>query len=722
MAASPPLVTVFDPFIARITTLTATLPPGWPLVATALVFVACAVVPTFLLATIVERGLVRFGRVARGRWGPPGRMWIMVPVAAAALLANRGLRASPSVGFVFGSLIDALVGSLVVATVVRRVVGALLRFDASSRARRRERFWIKLLLAGAVLRVATILVWRGPLDLNYSDAYRHYDNAKHFLEPGPQGCSNPYFYQLFLYLVLRFTEESKLWVHLVNAVLSVSYPLIWYGFARTVLRRKVQALRFATALMFLPTHTVMFSFFMNETILLPTLGGALWATSLAGKRRSGGLFILASLLWVIAILTRSVVLPASIMALGWALYRMRSRATAILGAPAAAVVGALASIPLGIALLRRWITLAWVRSLFRPVSSFLGGLVLVAASAAASPKVSALVGKHVLDAHRLPAFCAVVVGLLVIASVYAAIRPGARVVPLVAAWSILTGGMAVAGLHSFKHLHRYTAFGDNTVVSIYFASGGAGYQINYLRGGVYIFGSPSLYISPFEPFFEWRSVRWKMKCPEGQLALREAQSAMAAAEAALRDPANLTKKGPEALEKARVAVARAELALKDPESTRIWPKECEGKTPKERDAMLDTDRSIYKFQADPDKLGEDVRQTLRDVVVANRAILPRLVWENILFTSFSHSWPDSGRESGPSLICLWERWIWFPLFVTCLWRAIRLVRRRRELYFVPVLAAMMVLGLYASQITVMEGRYRKPVEPMVVLSMFWLPL
>ena len=53
-----------------------------------------------------------------------------------------------------------------------------------------------------------------------------------------------------------------------------------------MLRRRVDALRFATVLMFLPTHTVMFSFFMNETLLLPLLGAALWATSVAGRRRS----------------------------------------------------------------------------------------------------------------------------------------------------------------------------------------------------------------------------------------------------------------------------------------------------------------------------------------------------------------------------------------------------------------------------------------------------
>jgi hypothetical protein len=724
MAASAPLVTFFDPFIARVTALCAKLPAqsGWPLIASSLVFVACAVVPSFLLATIVEQLLLRAGKLGRGRLRSPGRLWFTLFFTAAALAANKGLRAPHSTLFVLGSLADALIGSLVVATIVSRVLTALFRFDAFDRARRRERFWIKILIAGAVSRVATLIIWRGPIDLNYSDAYRHYDNAKHFLDPGPQGCSNPYFYQLFLYLVLRFTDEAKLGVHLVNAVLSVSYPLIWYGFARTVLRRKVDALRFASVLMFMPTHTVMFSFFMNETVLLPTLGGAFWATSLAGKRRSGALFILASFLWVIAILTRSVVLPASIMALGWCLYRMRSRAVLALGAPAGAALAAVAALPVGVALVARRITLARVRALAGPVVAFLAGLVFIGSAAAASSRVADLVDHQILERHRLLPFCVAVGVVLALAIASAAIRPQARVVPLLAGWLIVVGGMAVAGLHSFKHMRRYTAFGDNTVVSVYFASGGAGYQIDYLRRGVYIFGSPSLYISPFEPFYEWRSSRWKMKCPEGQLALREARTALGAAETALRDPSTVVKNGPEALAKAKAAVERAELALKDPESARVWPKECEGKSPKERDAMLDTDRSTFKFTADPDKNGEDVKKTLHDVVIANRSILPRLVWENVLFTSFSHSWPDSGRESGPALICLWERWIWLPLFVACVSRVLLLVRRRRELFFVPVVAAMMVLALYASQITVMEGRYRKPVEPMVVLSMFWLAI
>jgi hypothetical protein len=247
----------------------------------------------------------------------------------------------------------------------------------------------------------------------------------------------------------------------------------------------------------------------------------------------------------------------------------------------------------------------------------------------------------------------------------------------------MAGFMGVAGLHSYKHMHRYTAFGDNTVVSLYFAGGAVGYQITYLRGGTYIFGSPSLYISPFDPFFDWKSVRWKFQCPDGVPTRNTC------------DPKTMSP-----THTSFICSATA--------------------SPSQGCAVFDTKTSVFKFVVDPDKNGADVRQTLTDVVKTNRKLLPKLILENMMLTSFSHSWPDSGKESGPGFACLWERWIWFPLFFACVANCLYVLRRRRRLYFVPVLAICMVLGLYASQITVMEGRYRKPIEPMVVLSLFWL--
>jgi hypothetical protein len=401
---------------------------------------------------------------------------------------------------------------------------------------RQEPFWKLLLALGVAFRFWNVIGYRSPFDTAYSDAYRHLDNARHFLDPGPQGASNPFLYQLFLWIVLKATHEQRLPVGIVAAWQSILYVFFWYLFAIQVVRRRITALRFSVVLSFIPTHISMFSFFMNETLLGPLLGAAFAATAVAMNRRKLGWYLLAVALLVLSVLTRSVVMPISIIALAWALSRQRRKV----------VAGALS------------------------------------------------------------------VAIVALAMVYPSIR-------------------------AYPILHRYTPFGDNLTQPIYFASGAESYQVNFLGRGTYGFASPSFYVSPFYPFYEWKTSR----------------------------------------------------------------------------------KGTFKFTVDANKQGEDLRETLRRVIKENRAKLPRLIAENWLIISFSHSWPDSGKEGTPAVICLWERWIWFPLFVFTFFGSVVYVRRR-GLHMVPVLTALMTLGLYASQGAIMEGRYRKPLEPVVLLAFFWL--
>lgn len=397
-------------------------------------------------------------------------------------------------------------------------------------------YWF-LLLVGTVVRIWSVLVYRNPTSLIFSDAARHWDNAKHFLDPGPMGCSNPYLYQLFLYLVRRATSDSALLVGLVTTALSLAYPLSFYLFARSVCRRRINALRAATVLALLPTHVSIFSFFMNETLLLPLMGFALYTTVEAKKRRSGALFLLATTLWVAAILTRSVVLPIAFLAAVYALAPQRRR-------------------------------------------------ILLALSA-----------------------------------------------------TIITAvGFGAASLHAYPYLHRYTPFGDSSTVGIYFVSAARDYQVTYAKRYVYGFSSPSLYISPFDPFFGFTSIR-------------------------------------------------------------------EGK---------------FAFSIDPEKAGEDVRATYIGLTAKNRAKIPHLVFENLVYLTFGHAWPDAGKDNTPGRICLWERWIWAPLLLIAVFGSIAHLRRRGP-SLVPVLTLAFVFSLYAASVlTMMEGRYRRPLEPMLVVAVFFL--
>jgi hypothetical protein len=387
------------------------------------------------------------------------------------------------------------------------------------------------------------------MDHVFSDPARHLDNARSFWHPGPMGCSNPFFYQLFLHIVVRLTHESPSGTLIVNAALCVLHPFVWYGFARTVMKKRINALRFAAFLSFLPTHAAIFQYFMNETVMLPLVGASLWAASVAAKRHSALLFILATGLWTCTILTRSIGLPLAVFVMGYCLLRQ------------------------------------------------LHG------------KLSVVVWRSILAAM---------------------------------ASAIVGGGLWIAAQHSLRILEYATPFGDNPTASLYMVSGAKVYETTYLKprhyAYTYSFSSPSFYLSPFYPFSEFHTIR----------------------------------------------------------------------------------KGTFAYTANVEMKGRDLRELYWRQLAQHMNQLPRLVFENCIFLSFGHSWPESGTGSITGLICLHERWIWLPIMLASVVGSIWFLARRRAFYLVPALAIFAVTLLYGSQVVVMEGRYRKPIEPIAALALFWL--
>ncbi len=412
-------------------------------------------------------------------------------------------------------------------------------FLASSLDPRQKRLWQILFGSGLAFRVYALLVLRNPMDVVFSDAERHWNNGGKFLTPDAQGASNPYVYQLYLFLLRRWTSDDRFAVGVVTAGLSVTYALVWYGLARSVFRRRVNALRCATLLCWMPTHISMFGFFMNETLILPLVGLALWMTKRTLDRRSPVSFVANATAWTVAVLTRSIVGPVGLACVVVSWFRL---------------------------LRRRW----W--------------------AAAVS--------------------CAIT-----------------------GAW------LAAAGAHAHGILKRYTPFGDNTVMAVYFVSAARGYSIDFKGLGTYGFSSPSFYLSPFTPFSEFPTIR------EG----------------------------------------------------------------------------VFSFTLDPDKRDKDVRETLHEQLEKNWKKLPRLVYENVIFLSFGHCWPPAGSIGDTAdKICLWERWIWLPLTLVSLVGSALYVARRKAA-FIPLVALGFIFTCYVlAEQAPMEGRYRKPLEPVVLLATLWL--
>jgi hypothetical protein len=199
----------------------------------------------------------------------------------------------------------------------------ILRFLGAWLDPRRERLWLLLLASGLVTRVVAILVLRSPMEVIFSDPGRHWNNGLQFLHPDPQGAIDPIGYQLYLFVVQKLTQGDPFWIGVITAALSVTYPLIWYGFARSVMRWRVNALRFATVLCVLPTHISIFGFFMNETLALPLVGLALWTTKRALDRRTPLLYVVAATAWIVAVLTRTLIAPVGLACVLVSWFRLR---------------------------------------------------------------------------------------------------------------------------------------------------------------------------------------------------------------------------------------------------------------------------------------------------------------------------------------------------------------------------------------------------------------
>jgi Dolichyl-phosphate-mannose-protein mannosyltransferase len=405
---------------------------------------------------------------------------------------------------------------------------------------RRQRFWQLAFGLGLAFRVYAVLVLRNPMDAIFSDPGRHWDNALHFATPTVQGASNPYLYQLYLFLVQKATHQDKVEIGNITAALSVSYALVWYLFARSVFRRRINALRFATALCWMPSHISLYSFFMNETLVLPLVGLAMWFTNRTIDKRSPSSFVATATTWTLAVLTRSVVGPIGLGCVLVSWFKVKRRQWAALAAACA-------------------ISALWV---------------------------------------------------------------------------------GAASEHAHRVLKRYTPFGDNMVVAVYFVSAAHDYTMDVKGFGRYIFSSPSLYVSPFAPFYEFPSIR------EG----------------------------------------------------------------------------VVSFSADPDRRGADVERTFLRELQINWRKFPRLIGENVIFFSFGHCWPTAGSMNDRAdRICLWERWIWLPLSIVSLVGSLVFVLRRGAA-FVPIATLGFLFSFFViAQVSgFMEGRYRKPLEPMVLLAPIWL--
>ena len=93
--------------------------------------------------------------------------------------------------------------------------------------------------------------------------------------------------------------------------------------------------------------------------------------------------------------------------------------------------------------------------------------------------------------------------------------------------------------------------------------------------------------------------------------------------------------------------------------------------------------------------------------------------ENIVLFFFAPSWPECEMLQWDDRLEGYGRWLWAPLILFVFVGNVReFLRRRFDL--IPVAAIVFTLILALQNVVLTEGRYRKPLEPLLFLNLVWI--
>ena len=191
-------------------------------------------------------------------------------------------------------------------------------FDPS--APRRLRLFRAALL-GMLAAACAYRVWLvfsfNPMDAIWSDPGRHWTFGTHPLDTQPFVAIDPIGYQTYIGILAKLTAGSPLLVAYWTALLSLSGPWLWYRFLRELLPSRDWALAGWVILAALPSWSSIYSYFMQETLMLPLLGAALWTSWRCRRKGDTTSFVVAAAVWMLAGLTRGICIPLAAVTMTW---------------------------------------------------------------------------------------------------------------------------------------------------------------------------------------------------------------------------------------------------------------------------------------------------------------------------------------------------------------------------------------------------------------------
>lgn len=170
-----------------------------------------------------------------------------------------------------------------------------------------------LIIFGNTLQV--YLIWRyNPVNHIWSDPERHWSQGTDALTNTFMAVTDPIGYQLYVGALAKLTTGLPGLVWFYTSLLAIAGPWLWYRFLREAAPCKWQALLGWGLLSILPSWMSIYSYYMQETLLLPMLGAALWATWRARRKGTLGAFSVMIIFWIMAGLVRGIAIPMAAVA------------------------------------------------------------------------------------------------------------------------------------------------------------------------------------------------------------------------------------------------------------------------------------------------------------------------------------------------------------------------------------------------------------------------
>ena len=126
-------------------------------------------------------------------------------------------------------------------------------------------------------------------------------------------------------------------------------------------------------------------------------------------------------------------------------------------------------------------------------------------------------------------------------------------------------------------------------------------------------------------------------------------------------------------------------------------------------------QGTVKVTIDPARGRADWVAERERVAVLSPMTTAERLYENLLFLLFGQSWPDNDRNSIVGIAAIWVRWLVLPALLYVAWGALQQRFIGRD-WLLALCALGMMLFLEFQSTAIIEGRYRKPIEPMLLAA------